>query len=69
MMRKMKMPGGMMVTGTPLTPTRPTRPGRLPPMWRLTCGSVTARLARVGFKWMRWTSRRLRSITGIGGND
>ena len=69
MMRKMKMPGGMMVTGTPLTPTRPTRLGRLPPMWKLTCGSATARLARVGSKWMRWTSRRLRSITGIGGND
>ena len=65
-MRRMKTPGGTMATGTPSIPTRRTRLARLLPTWRLTCVSEIARLARVVSKWTRWTSRRLKSITGTG---
>ena len=65
--RRMKTLGGTMVTGMLLIPMRRTKLARLPPMWKLTCGSATARLARVVSKWTRWMSRRLRSTTGIGG--
>ena len=66
-MRRTKTLGGTMVTGMLLIPMRRTKLARLPPMWKLTCGSATARLARVVSKWTRLMSRRLRSTTGIGG--
>ena len=65
-LRRMKTLGGTMATGMLLIPMRRTKLARLPPMWKLTCGSATARLARVVSKWTRLMSRRLRSTTGIG---
>ena len=65
-MRRTKTPGGTMATGTLSIPTRRTKLARLLPTWRLTCVSEIARLARVVSKWTRWTSRRLKSITGTG---
>ena len=66
MMRRTKMLGGMMATETLSIPTKLMKLARLLLMWKLTCVNEIARLARVGFKWTRWMSRRLRSTTGIG---
>ena len=66
MMRRTKMHGGTMATETLSIPTKLMKLARLLLMWKLTCVSEIARRARVGFKWTRWMSRRLRSTIGIG---